>query len=89
MSESVYVITFQSTHAAMAASKQLNDMKVTHYTIPTPREIRAGCGMALRFPIAPEVLPQIWEALKDSGLTDADMALHLMIGDAEYLPLEL
>lgn len=43
----VYVIAFESTHAAMAAEASLGS--VPHAMIPTPRQITASCGMALRF----------------------------------------
>ena len=46
---STYVLTFESTHAAMASSKTLASGGFDFWTIPTPREISAGCGMALRF----------------------------------------
>ncbi len=46
---SVYVIAFESTHAAMAASKALSDAGVRFETIPVPTAISAGCGIALRF----------------------------------------
>lgn len=42
----VYVITFESTHAAMAAEASLG--AVSSSMIPTPRQISASCGMALR-----------------------------------------
>ena len=45
----VYVIAFESTHAAMAADAALRD--VPHAMIPTPRQITASCGMALRFEV--------------------------------------
>lgn len=42
-----YLLTFESTHAAMAAQHALAG--VGPAVIPMPREISAGCGMALRF----------------------------------------
>lgn len=44
-----YVISFESTHAAMAANKALGALGRALTMIPTPREISAGCGMSLRF----------------------------------------
>lgn len=43
----VYVIAFESTHAAMAAEASFGS--VPHAMIPIPRQITASCGMALRF----------------------------------------
>lgn len=42
----LYVIAFESTHAAIAADDALRD--VPRAMIPTPRQITASCGMALR-----------------------------------------
>ncbi|MEQ3362577.1 DUF3343 domain-containing protein [Raoultibacter massiliensis] len=47
MSDRPYVISFDSTHAAMAANSALAGAPFA--MIPTPREISAGCGMSLRF----------------------------------------
>ncbi len=44
-----YVIAFDSTHAALAVSKALTDAKEHTLTIPLPRAISAGCGIALAF----------------------------------------
>ncbi len=43
-----YVITFDSTHAAMEAEKQLLNQGVTIHVIPTPRQITANCGLSLK-----------------------------------------
>ena len=44
-----WVLSFDSTHAALAAQKLLASLKP--YMIPTPREITANCGMALQLGI--------------------------------------
>ena len=41
------VITFQSTHTAMAAEDTFKELKLDFELIPTPREISAECGFAL------------------------------------------
>ncbi len=46
---SIYVITFESTHAAMAAGKALQQSGLSYQTIPVPSAISAGCGIAQRF----------------------------------------
>lgn len=43
-----YVLTFDSTHAALSAQKALVQAEVSCFTIPTPRAISAGCGIALK-----------------------------------------
>ena len=50
MSDRPYVISFDSTHAAMAANSALAGAPFA--MIPTPREISAGCGMSLKFKAA-------------------------------------
>ncbi|NLY71589.1 MAG: DUF3343 domain-containing protein [Clostridiales bacterium] len=43
-----YVITFESTHAAITIERSLKKkFKIT--ILPTPREISHGCGIAIRF----------------------------------------
>ncbi|MDP8221101.1 MAG: DUF3343 domain-containing protein [Candidatus Stygibacter frigidus] len=41
------VITFNSTHSAMAAEDIFKELKLDFELIPTPREISAECGFAL------------------------------------------
>ena len=45
----VYVMAFESTHAAMASEAALQAAQVPATMIPMPRAISAGCGMSLRF----------------------------------------
>lgn len=47
MDTAIFVLSFDSTFAALAAQKALADIEPA--IIPVPREISAGCGMALRF----------------------------------------
>ena len=42
-----YLLTFKSTHAAMAAQKHL-DGKLSYMVCPILREISASCGISLR-----------------------------------------
>lgn len=44
-----YVLTFESTHGAIATERKLRDQSRI-VVIPTPRDIASGCGIALRFP---------------------------------------
>ena len=41
------VLTFLSTHAAMAAEAFFKQLKLDFELIPTPRQISAECGFAL------------------------------------------
>lgn len=47
MNTCVYVLAFDSTHAALAADKAFKNTGAL--LIPTPRAISAGCGMSLKF----------------------------------------
>ncbi len=42
------VITYQTTHQAMAAEEVLHDAAVTFEVVPAPEEVSAGCGLAHR-----------------------------------------
>ncbi|WP_172135943.1 DUF3343 domain-containing protein [Adlercreutzia sp. ZJ473] len=79
---STYVIAFESTHAAMAASKTLASGSVDFQTIPVPTAISAGCGIAVRFdaPDPEEVLARIFGAKRDTGLA----SLYRATGDKTY-----
>lgn len=77
-----YVISFESTHAAMAASKTLASGSVDFQTIPVPTSIMAGCGIALKFDADdPEpVLARVFGANRDTGLA----ALHREVAPRSY-----
>lgn len=40
---------FDSTHLALAGEKAAQREQITHVVIPTPRELTASCGLALKF----------------------------------------
>ena len=65
-----YVIAFESTHAAEAASKTLASGGVDFLTVPTPTAISAGCGIALKFDADdPEpVVARIFGSNRSTGL---------------------
>jgi hypothetical protein len=46
------IFSFASTHAALHAQNLFNVAKVSFTVIPTPREITANCGIALRVEMA-------------------------------------
>lgn len=56
------VLTFESTHAAMAAQKYFKD-KVRHVVMPVPRCISASCGIAVR--VEPDEQSSLIAALGD------------------------
>lgn len=55
------VFTFASTHEAMAAEDVLREEGLSLDVIPPPRDLSAGCGLALR--IALDDVPAALEAL--------------------------
>ncbi len=76
--EQVYVIAFESTHAAMAASAALTDAHERFDTIPVPTAISAGCGIALRFR-ALDPRPVLAEAFGEALETET-AALYRQVG---------
>lgn len=42
------LMTFDSTHHALRAEQILKENQHRHLLIPTPREITASCGLAIR-----------------------------------------
>ena len=47
-----YLITFSSTHAAIAAQKYIEG-KINFHVMPTLREISSSCGISLKVESAP------------------------------------
>lgn len=45
------VYGFESTHAALDAESLLGDLGIDVVPIPTPKELGATCGIALRVPL--------------------------------------
>lgn len=80
---STYVIAFESTHAAMAASKTLSSGGVSFATIPVPTSISAGCGIAVKFDAddPEDVLARIFGAKRDTRTA----ALYRQTGPRTYV----
>lgn len=47
--KSHYVLTFATTSFAISAESAFKSLGLKNKTIPTPREISASCGLAIRF----------------------------------------
>ncbi len=43
------ILTFDNTHMVLKAEKILLSQKLKHDIIPTPKDLSADCGMAIRF----------------------------------------
>ncbi len=60
-----YIITFDSTHAAMDAEKKLISKSMKIHMIPTPRQITANCGLSIKITgVDREELLAVLEELK-------------------------
>ena len=60
------VVTFDATAAAMAAEKYCLEKGVPGRLIPVPREITAGCGLALKAEVDQE--EAVTAALQAAGI---------------------
>lgn len=61
------VITFASTHQAIRSEKALRERGLAFLLIPIPREISAGCGLALR--VSCEGVQKVLDALQAVGVS--------------------
>lgn len=52
MTDSYYIITFDSTHLAIATEQRLLSAGLAVRIIPVPTQVTADCGLALRFSIS-------------------------------------
>ena len=73
----VYLATFSSTHAALAFEGSFHGEGAL---VPVPPTIRAGCGMAWRFPAAneEEANEKAEMAARAAGLAETDWQMHLL-----------
>jgi hypothetical protein len=68
------IVTFDSTHHAMAAEDILRLEGIALEVVPPPSNLSAGCGLALR--VAVEDIPRVMEAIRSRGAAYA--AVHLL-----------
>lgn len=56
----LFVLTFHTTHDALAAAAALADTGIPHEKIPTPRVLSSECGFAIQAgPVAGSTLQQL------------------------------
>jgi hypothetical protein len=72
--ETTAIVTFDSTHHAMAAEDILRQEAIGLEVVPPPANLSAGCGLALRVRL--EDVPDVVEALTSRGAVYA--AVHLL-----------
>ena len=80
--ETTAIVTFDSTHHAMAAEDILREGAIGLEVVPPPANLGAGCGLALRVRL--EDVPDVVEALTSRGAAYA--AVHLL--DEEQMAVE-
>ena len=70
-----FLVTFASTHAAMAFE---DSFRGEGALVPVPPAVRAGCGMAWRFPAAneEEAYEKAATSAQSAGLSATDWELH-------------
>ena len=68
------IVTFDSTHHAMAAEDILRQEAIGLEVVPPPSNLSAGCGLALR--VSLEDVPAVVEAL--TGRAAVYAAVHLL-----------
>ena len=74
-----YLLTFESTHAAISTEKLLKPAEVT--IMPVPRFISASCGISVR--IRPDQKKCAEEIFRESSkLTEADYAYYHIVRGA-------
>ena len=62
MSDYYCIITFNSTHHAIASEQRLQSAGLAVRIIPVPTQVTADCGLALRF--SPEDYPGVRSQIK-------------------------
>ncbi len=80
-----YLLTFESTHAAISTEKMLKPAEVT--IMPVPRFISASCGISVR--IRPDKKEEVERMIRESGhLSPDDYAYyHIIRGGASGEPV--
>ena len=79
-----YLLTFESTHAAISTEKLLKPAGVT--IMPVPRFISASCGISVR--IRPDKKEQVEEIFRENSKLTADdyTYYHIVRGGASGEP---
>ena len=74
------VLTFHTTHDAMAMETYCGDHGIPGRLIPIPGELSAGCGLAWR--MEPPDYERYWEQIETAGLPIeqlADVSLYVAV----------
>lgn len=60
------LVTFNTTHSALQSENTLTDLNIPFLTVPVPKEISAGCGLAIRYDY--DYHPLVVQAVGNSGV---------------------
>jgi hypothetical protein len=74
-----YVIVFETTHHAIAASRFFKDKDYKFDVIPTPRMVTNNCGFAIKF--GEEDLEKMKESIKESNIKIKGIYKIQKVGD--------
>lgn len=77
------LITFDSTHSAIRAEKELLDEGLKVKVIPVPTEITASCGLSIR--IALKDLEKAKKILKDNNIEVSGYYYVKKLGLKKYI----
>lgn len=77
-----FLLVFDSTHSALAAQVALEHLSPR--LIPTPRQITAGCGMALRFEAEGTIDPSSMDDLRNQTTAEEGCQLYVAIQESPW-----
>lgn len=80
------LVTFNTTHSAMQSEDVLNRYGIPYLTVPVPKEISAGCGLAIRYDCAFHAM--LTQSLGDAGIIpDSFYNVKKQNGQISYTPI--
>ena len=84
MHEKEYIVTFNSTHHALAFEKYAKEYDIKITIMPVPRSIAASCGLAVKF--AHDFFQSIEKLIKEKNLNyDGIYRVDVKDGKKDYV----
>jgi len=78
------VFTFETPRQALAAGDVLRRARIGHDEVPPPREVSAGCDVALRIPLS-----ELYEAIGALATEDAQWEAVYQLGEQQEVVARL
>ena len=78
------VFTFETPRQALAAEEVLRRARIDLDEVPPPREIEAGCDLALRIPLS-----ELYEAIGALATEDAQWEAVYQLGEQQEVVIRL